>query len=134
MVNIYGDASGNSRNSKSARTDYELIRDTFRRCPEFTITLRHNTGNPLVRDRVNTMNNALCSTSKERNVLVSPKCAELLKDLRQVHWKRDAAGNPTGELDKSDAQRTHVSDALGYLVAKEFGLRGRVGPMPGLLL
>jgi phage terminase large subunit len=122
MVNIYGDASGNSRSSKSVRTDYHLIQEAFRHYPEFKVSLRQNTGNPLVRDRVNTMNNALCSVSKERNVLINSKCRELIKDLRQVRWKRDAAGNPVGDLDKSDPQRTHVSDALGYLVGKEFGL------------
>jgi hypothetical protein len=129
-VNIYGDASGNSRSSKSGRTDYELIRESFRRYSEFIINLRHNTANPLVRDRINTMNNALCSASKVRSILVDPKCRELIKDLRQVRWKRDAAGNPVGDIDKSDPRRTHVSDALSYLVASEFGLYGRAGEMP----
>jgi phage terminase large subunit len=128
-VNIYGDASGNSRSSKSGRTDYELIRESFRRCPQFSIDTRQNTANPLVRDRVNTMNNALCSVSKDRSVLIDPRCRELIKDLRQVRWKRDAAGNPVGDLDKSDSRRTHVSDALSYLVASEFGLHGRFGEM-----
>jgi len=129
-VNIYGDASGNSRTSKSGRTDYELIRETFRRFPEFDVHLRHNASNPLVRDRVNTMNNALGSTSKENSILIDPKCRELIKDLRQVRWKRDSAGNPVGSLDKSDSRRTHVSDALSYLVGNEFGLHGRYGEMP----
>ena len=129
-VNIYGDASGNSHSSKSGRTDYELIRESFRRHSEFSINLRHNNANPLVRDRINTMNNALCSASQVRSVLVDPKCRELIKDLRQVRWKRDAAGNPVGDIDKSDPRRTHVSDALSYLVASEFGLYGRAGEMP----
>jgi hypothetical protein len=72
----------------------------------------------------------LCSTSKERSVFIDPKCRELIKDLRQVRWKRDSAGNPIGTLDKSDPQRTHLTDALSYLVASEFGLRGRAGEMP----
>ena len=131
-VNIYGDASGNSRTSKSGRTDYELIREFFRRFP-ITIDLRQNSANPIVRDRVNTVNNALCSVSKDRSVLIDPKCRELIKDLRQVRWQRDAAGNPTGTLDKTDSQRTHLSDALSYLVTSEFGLHGRYGEMPGFV-
>ena len=39
-------------------------------------------------------------------------------------WKADVAGNITGDIDKSDKRRTHVSDALGYLVEEEFGLKG----------
>jgi len=69
---------------------------------------------------VNTMNNALCSVSKERSVFIDPKCRELIKGSTQVRWKRDAAGNPVGNLDKSDPRRTHLSDALSYLVASEF--------------
>jgi phage terminase large subunit len=133
VVKIYGDASGNSRTSKSTQTDYELVREVFRRNSRFSITLLQNKANPVVRDRVNTVNNVLCSTSGERNVLIDPKCQELIKDLRQVRWKRDSEGNPAGDLDKSDAQRTHVSDALSYLVVKEFGLRARAGERPGVM-
>jgi PBSX family phage terminase large subunit len=133
LVAIYGDASGNSRSSRSTRTDYELIRDVFRKYPDINIQLRQNRANPLVRDRVNTINNALCSASEEHSVLIDPKCRELIKDLRQVRWKRDTAGNPTAELDKSDPQRTHVSDALSYLVASEFGLRSAAGAMRGIV-
>jgi len=79
------------------------------------------------------MNNALCSASKERNIMIDPKCRELIKDLRQVRWKRDSAGNPVGSLDKSDSRRTHVSDALSYLVANEFGLYGKFGEMRGMI-
>jgi hypothetical protein len=32
------------------------------------------------------------------------------------------SGNITGAIDKSDSRRTHVSDALGYLVQQEFAL------------
>jgi hypothetical protein len=44
-----------------------------------------------------------------------------------VHWKTDAHGNPLGEIDKSDPARTHVSDALGYMIAKEFGMYPQYG-------
>lgn len=42
-------------------------------------------------------------------------------------WKADVAGNITGDIDKSDKRRTHVSDALGYLAEEEFGLKGFAG-------
>ena len=122
-----GDASGNSRTTKSARTDYELIRRAFQQHPEYRLETRTNTSNPAVKDRVNTMNAMLCDASGERHVFIDPRCRELIKDLRQVRWKRDNAGNPLGDLDKSDAKRTHTSDALSYCVAREFDLRGKVG-------
>ena len=133
QVRIYGDASGNSRSSKSTKTDYQLLREVFRRYSRFEIKELPNKANPFIRDRVNTFNYALCNASGERNVLIDPKCRELIQDLRQVRWKRDAAGNPAGDLDKSDARRTHVSDALSYLVAREFGLSSRSGEYPGIM-
>jgi hypothetical protein len=78
---------------------------------------------------VNLVNAVLCNAAGEQHAFIDPKCRELIKDLRQVRWRRDNAGNPMGELDKSDPQRTHTSDALSYCVAREFDLRGSVGPI-----
>jgi hypothetical protein len=132
-VTIYGDASGNGRSTKTSRTDYQVIREIFKQDGRYRIAMRQNTANPGVRDRVNTMNNILHSVSGERNIVVHPRCKELIQDLRQVRWKRDAAGNPTGDLDKSDPRRTHISDALSYLVAQEWGLRPATGAFPGFI-
>ena len=102
----------------------------FRQHPQYPIEIRANSSNPAIKDRVNSFNAMLCNTAGTRQLLVHPKCRELIKDLRQVKWKRDAAGNAAVDLDKSDPERTHVSDALGNCVAREFGLRPRVGPRP----
>ena len=118
-LGIYGDASGNSRSTKSSRTDYQVLAEIFRHDGRYQISMRQNRSNPGVRDRVNTMNNMLRSASGFHGIEIHPRCRELIRDLRQVKWRRDAAGNPTGELDKSDSRRTHVSDALSYLVAQE---------------
>jgi hypothetical protein len=37
-----------------------------------------------------------------------------------------------GDLDKSDPRRSHASDALSYLVVKEFGLNPRAGIYHGI--
>jgi phage terminase large subunit len=132
-LTIYGDASGNSRTTKSARTDYQLLEEFFRHQPGYKIAMLKNTANPAVRDRVNTVNGMLKSASGTRNIVIHPRCKELLKDLRQVKWHRDSSGNPTGELDKSDPSRTHLSDALSYLVAKEWGLHPSGGERPGII-
>jgi hypothetical protein len=63
----------------------------------------------------------------ERRLFLDPCCNELRKDLQQVVWKADIAGKLTGDIDKSDKRRTHVSDALGYLIEEEFGLHGFAG-------
>jgi hypothetical protein len=39
-------------------------------------------------------------------------------------------GISIGDLDRSDRMRTHLSDALGYLIAWDFPMRARIGFRP----
>jgi PBSX family phage terminase large subunit len=117
-VVIYGDASGNSRSTKGA-SDYEIVAKTL---GESAIQADYHipSQNPRVKDRVNAMNAALRSHTGVTDLLVDKKCKELIKDFEQVAWKEGGT-----EIDKDrDKTRTHISDALGYLVC---GLRGEVG-------
>jgi hypothetical protein len=111
---IYGDASGQNLKT-SGTTDYQMIRQFFARTPYRCIDYRVPPANPLVRDRVLTMNARLRTASGETHMRVSPKCVELIKDLEQVVYKLG-----TTVIDKDrDPKRTHLSDALGYLVWQE---------------
>jgi hypothetical protein len=84
--------------------------------------------NPAVRDRVNAVNAMLCNHQGERRLLVNPCCKQLIRDLERVSWKADSNDNLLSQLDKTNPGLTHVSDALGYLIEAEFGLRQRGGP------
>ncbi len=111
---IYGDASGQSLKT-SGTTDYAMIRQFFSRTaykyPEYRIP----SANPMVRDRVLLMNAKLMSASGDTCMRVSPKCVELIKDLEEVVYK-----NGSTLIDKErDPKRTHLSDALGYLLWQE---------------
>jgi hypothetical protein len=88
--------------------------------------------NPPVKDRVNAVNAMLSNALLETRTWIDPACTELAKDFRTVQWKRDSAGNTTGQIDKSDVSRTHVSDAYGYFVQKEFGLKSKSGAFSGI--
>lgn len=110
-VRIYGDASGQAR-STASKTDYDLIRGYFRSKPEFNITLDIPPSNPLVRDRVNSVNALFKNANGDRKLFIRPSCRELIIDLQEVSWKP----GDHFQLDKSDRKRTHLSDALGYLV------------------
>ena len=50
----------------------------------------------------------------------------MIKDLEQVSWKATPQGKTLNSIDDSDGQRTHLSDALGYLLWRESNLRGEV--------
>jgi len=55
-------------------------------------------------------------TYHQRRLVIDTRCRELANDLEQVIWKADPNGNMLSDLNKSDPMRTHLSDALGYMV------------------
>ena len=61
-----------------------MIEELFKQDGRYRVSMRQNTANPLVRDRVNTVNHMLKSASSSRNMFIHPQCKELLKDLQQV--------------------------------------------------
>ena len=74
--------------------------------------------NPPVRDRVTLLNSKLTSADGTQAVVVHEGCRELIKDFEQVTYKENSQ-----VMDKDrDSRRTHLSDALGYLVWQEFHL------------
>jgi hypothetical protein len=120
-VVVYGDASGNSQHTTGA-SDYQIIRDYFRASYGGRIEYRVPKANPSVRDRVMLTNSKLRTAAEEIRLWVDPKCKELIKDFEQVSYKADS-----NAIDKEkDRRRTHVSDALGYLLWQE------CRPVPGM--
>jgi len=101
-VTVWPDATGKNRDSTSSTTDHAILRGAG-----FEVMSRNS--NPLVKDRVNVTNAALCNAAGEVGVHIDPSCRHLIEDLELVVWKN-------GDLDGSDVERTHCSDAFGYLV------------------
>jgi len=124
--------SAGAARSTSGHSDYEIIRRFFRTQPDFHVSY-HNSPNPLVRDRVNAMNGVLRNSQGERRLLVSPRCKHLIRDLERVSWKADGHDNLLPQLDKTNPELTHSTDALGYLIDTEFGLRQQGGPKSTIL-
>jgi Terminase large subunit, T4likevirus-type, N-terminal len=131
-VCVYGDSTGEQRRTSASRTDWQIVKDFFGRYPErFHATFRIPSANPPVKDRVNCVNAKLKSHLGQYRVLVNPSCKSLIKDFEQVSWKADPHGNSLVDLDKSDPMRTHVSDALGYLIARVFPMSAQRGERSG---
>ncbi len=111
---VYGDASG-SHMQTAGTTDYQVIREFFQRSGYRNVSYKVPRANPLVRERVGLVNAKLRSASGETHLVIDRKCTELIKDLEQVTYKPDSS-----VIDKDrDARRTHLSDALGYLIWQE---------------
>ena len=94
----YPDATGSSKHSSARFSDIDYIYKNG-----FMVQVRHI--NPLVINRVNSMNNNLA----KGNIVIDPKCKGLIRDLEQVVNKQG-----TRDIDKSNKTLTHLSDALGY--------------------
>lgn len=100
-----------------------MIREFFDSAGYRNISYKVPRANPSVRERVALLNAKLRSACGEKHLFVNRKCGELIKDLEEVSYKPDSSA-----IDKDkDPYRTHLSDALGYLVWQECAPRAEVG-------
>ncbi len=121
-VIVYGDASGHSMKTSGA-SDYEMVRDYLRMNYRGRVQFDTGKANPPIRDRVNAMNAKLRNQAGEVDLMLDASCVELIKDFEQVSYKQDSM-----EVDKDrDRRRTHLSDALGYLVWQQFKPLAKIG-------
>jgi len=108
-MRIYGDATG-----KSAKTtgpaDHAVLRDVF---PHALWCIPH--GNPHEKDRVAAVNGVCETMTGAHRLIVDPVNVGVIADLEQVIYAEN------GELDKkSNPELTHLSDALGYWLVRDF--------------
>lgn len=120
----YGDATGGSRGSAKVQgSDWDLIKATLN--PHFggRISYRVDSANPSERSRVNAVNSRLMSASGDIRMIVDGiRAPHVVKDLDGVRLLKGGSG----ELDKKATPLlTHISDALGYYIAKEFPIQAQ---------
>jgi hypothetical protein len=127
-VRVYGDSAGNARKTSADRTDWKIVQDALRGDPSLIPSFHVPGSNPSVKARINAVNARLESAAGDVRMFIAPGCRDLVADLEQVAY------DSSGDLDKSDPKRTHISDALGYLVEREFPLRQQGGPRPAVLI
>jgi hypothetical protein len=114
-VTVYGDASAHHQQT-TGLSDYEMIQGYLSSHATMPVAYVVPRSNPSVRERINLTNAKLRSASNSVELLVDPKCKELIMDFEQVCFKENS-----NLIDKDrDRQRTHMSDALGYLLWQEF--------------
>ena len=95
----YPDATGAARNSSARYSDISIIKKSG-----FRVKVAHI--NPRVINRVNSVNNQFA----KNNIKIDNRCKSLIKDFEQVVNKEN-----TRDIDKSNPNLTHMSDAFGYL-------------------
>lgn len=121
-VVVYGDASGYSERTVGA-SDYEQLQKYFLERGFNGVQIKVERKNPAVRERVDLMNSRLKNAAGEIRIEIDPRCRELIRDFEEVRYVEGSLA-----IDKeSDPRRTHLSDALGYLVYEEFHERKTAG-------
>ena len=100
----YPDSTGSARGSSAQYSDIEIVRRNGIR-----VNVKHI--NPRVVNRVNAMNKQLA----DNNILIDTSCKDLIGDLEKVTNKQG-----TRDIDKSNKNLTHLTDAFGYGVCWEF--------------
>lgn len=128
-VIVYGDASGWQMHT-SGGSDYGVIREVMQRSGFTSVEFRVPRANPSVAERVALVNAKLRNAANEVELQVDRRCRMLTEDLAQVLYKPRST-----VIDKErDPDRTHATDALGYLLWQEFGERRQVGEQSRRLL
>jgi hypothetical protein len=126
---VYADATG-ARLQTSGTTDVEILTKHFHGGGHGNVEFKIPKSNPAVRDRVTMMNAKLESAAGERRLHVHPRCKELIRDFERVAYKE---GSQVIDKDR-DPRRSHLSDALGYLVWQECSRLPGVGERGGRLM
>jgi hypothetical protein len=105
----------------TGKSDLAILKEGLRGYGD--VQFRIPKSNPVVRDRVTLMNGKLRAADGTCSMRVDSRCGELIRDFEFVTYKE---GSQVVDKDR-DPRRTHLSDALGYLVWQECGGRGTVG-------
>ena len=114
-VIIYGDASGSSKSTKNNLSDYQIIDNELR--PYFgSISYRVPKSNGAIKHRVDCVNAKL----QKIYLKINKRCVKLIRDLEQVCY------TDKGDVDGSNIELTHISDALGYYINSEFPIVRRL--------
>lgn len=121
-VKVYGDASGKAR-GQTGKTDYQLIELAFRGYSAPVSFMVPDT-NPSIRDRINTVNRCLKGRDGSPLLLVDEeKCPDLIADFQEVAWRADGKDLlKVWDYDDPYHERTHISDAIGYFLCREFSI------------
>ncbi len=117
---FYGDSTSTARRSSATFSDYaHIVRDE-----RFDNVIKKKVfylnANPSLIDRFSACNSIFKNAMGEIRCYISPKCRQLIRDLRARAYKEDSREpNDVGDMG-------HMSDAFGYLIYRRFPVRIRL--------
>lgn len=121
-IRLYGDASGRALSHHSRASSYQLILNELG-SRGYVVRVQVPEQNPPVVTRINTVNAALLSHQGRSSVIIDKGCTELIADLESVIYDRHNGIKKVALASDPYRLRTHLSDALGYLICRELPLQ-----------
>lgn len=119
-IYVYGDATGSHRSPQSLQSCYDEMQIAFTGYPS-PVHHRVPISNPPVRDRLSSFNMKLKGQEGRISLFINRQCKMLIDDCEEVILEKGGnairkTSNPTDPYSK----RTHASDAVGYLIHREW--------------
>jgi hypothetical protein len=106
---VYGDATGNARDSTSGISDWIIVRNRLAHlCPHMKVPR----ANPGIKETINAINARLMSADGTVSLAVDPRCHGLVNDFRNALWP-----SPTM------LHEQHALAWLRYFVYREYPVR-----------
>ena len=127
-VVIYGDATGGaSGTAKLGGSDWDLVKRILGKHFGDRMEFKVPAGNPSERDRVNAVNSRLRTMDGKVRLMIDPtKAPWTVKDFEGVQCVEGGSG----EIDKKkNPELSHLTDAVGYYIHKEYPVRKFGGGM-----
>lgn len=118
----YGDATGGARGTAQTEgSDWELIKKILTRHWGDSLYFEVPRGNPAERARINAVNSRCASMAGDIRLYVDPvEARHVIRDFESAVLLEGGA-----ELDKKSSKDvTHITDALGYYVWREYPVQG----------
>jgi hypothetical protein len=109
QLQIYGDATGNARDSTSGLSDWYIVQN---RLSMLKPQMRVPRSNPAIKETINAINARLKSADETISLLIHPRCDRLIQDFRNALWP-----SPTLLHDE------HSLAWLRYFVHREYPIR-----------
>jgi hypothetical protein len=119
-VHVYGDATGNARDSTSGTSDWIIVKN---RLATLRPVVKVPRSNPPIKETINAINARLKSADGTVSLAIHPRCNGLMADFRNALWP-----SPTMLHDE------HALAWLRYFVHREYPLKltRRDGPVGGV--
>ena len=108
---IYGDATGNSRDSTSGTSDWTIILNAMKNIKGMKLKVPR--ANPQIKDTINAVNGRVKSADGKTHIIIDQRCTQIIKDLRAALWP-------------GDLEPFHCLSALRYFVHYEFPITNEV--------